>query len=79
MLEIYAQRRARLRELIIARKLGGLLILLDANRYYLSGFELHDVQVDESAGCLLIMANGEDRLFTDARYLDTARRLWSED
>ena len=79
MLEIYAQRRARLRELIIARKLGGLLILLDANRYYLSGFELHDVQVDESAGCLLIMADGEDRLFTDARYLDTARRLWNED
>ena len=76
MLKIYAQRRARLRELIIAQKLAGLLVLLDANRYYLSGFELHDVQVDESAGCLLLMADGEDWLFSDARYLDTARRLW---
>ncbi len=46
--------------------------------YYLSGFELHDVQVDESAGCLLVQLNGEDWLFSDARYLDTARRLWDE-
>ena len=78
MLEIYAQRRERLRVLMDRAGLSALLVLLDANRYYLSGFELHDPQVDESAGCLLIQTNGQDWLFTDARYLDTARRLWDE-
>ena len=76
MLEIYAQRRERLRVLMDRAGLSALLVLLDANRYYLSGFELHDPQVDESAGCLLIQTNGQDWLFTDSRYLDTARRLW---
>lgn len=74
--EAYAQRRDRLRELLHGQGLSAMLVSLDANRFYLSGFELHDVQVDESAGCLLIQADGKDRLFTDARYLDAAKRLW---
>lgn len=79
MPNIHEQRRERLRELLRREGLAALLISLDANRYYLSGFELHDVQVDESAGYLLIQASGADWLFSDARYLDTARRLWDED
>ncbi len=78
MLKIYAQRRENLREIMSGAGLSALLVILDANRYYLSGFELHDVQVDESAGCLLLQKSGEDWLFTDSRYLDTARRLWDE-
>ena len=78
MLQVYAQRREKLRQVMAGAGLSALLVLLDANRYYLSGFELHDVQVDESAGCLLIRTNGEDWLFTDSRYLDTARRLWDQ-
>jgi Xaa-Pro aminopeptidase len=78
MLQIYERRREKLRELMAGAGLSALLVLLDANRYYLSGFELHDVQVDESAGYLLVQSNGEDWLLTDARYLDTARRIWNE-
>ena len=78
MRQVYAQRREKLRQVMAGAGLSALLVLLDANRYYLSGFELHDVQVDESAGCLLIRTNGEDWLFTDSRYLDTAKRLWDK-
>ena len=78
MLQVYARRREKLREIMAGAGLSALLVLLDANRYYLSGFELHDVQVDESAGCLLIQTNGQDWLFTDSRYLDTAKRLWDK-
>lgn len=74
--QVFAQRRERLRALMFDRRLDALLVSLDANRYYLSGFELHDPQVNESAGRLLVCANGKDWLFTDARYLDAAKRLW---
>ena len=50
-----------------------------ANRFYLSGFELHDVQLNESAGRLVICADGGDWLCTDARYKDAAARLWDQD
>lgn len=78
MTNIHQHRRERLRELLAREGLSALLVSLDANRYYLSGFELHDVQVDESAGYLLVQSSGEDWIFTDSRYLDTARRLWDE-
>lgn len=69
-----------------------LLILHPANRYYLSGFELHDGQCNESSGCLLIRANGPDWLLTDARFTEVkpaatgpmgiptsmARRAWKK-
>jgi Xaa-Pro aminopeptidase len=59
--------------------LAGLLVTLDANRFYLSGFALHDPQADESAGCLAILANGADWLCTDGRFFDAARRVWEEE
>jgi len=73
------QRRERARELMVQRGLAALLISLPANRYYLSGFELHDPQPNESSGYLLLLEDGEDLLFTDSRYLEAARRLWKED
>lgn len=45
----YAARRDRLRQLMRARGLDALLVSHAANRFYLSGFELHDVQLNESA------------------------------
>ena len=76
---VYERRRERLRELMHERKIAALLVSHAANRYYLSGFELHDPQLNESAGRLLIMADGKDWICTDARYLDAARRLWDSD
>lgn len=76
---IFEARREKLRRLMHKADLSALLVTLDANRYYLSGFELHDAQVNESSGCLIIMADGKDWLCTDPRYLDAARRLWDEE
>lgn len=70
------QRRNNVRQLMHKEQIEALLICLPANRYYLSGFELHDPQPNESSGYLLLRANGEDLLYTDSRYLDAARRLW---
>ncbi|MDR2892790.1 MAG: Xaa-Pro peptidase family protein [Deltaproteobacteria bacterium] len=75
--EEFAARRENLRRILKEEKLGALLVTLDANRYYLSGFELTDGQSDESAGCLLITAQGKDWLCTDARYEEAALRLWN--
>ena len=74
----YAARREKLRRLMHAENLGALFVTLDANRYYLSGFELHDHQIDESSGFLLINKNGNDWLCTDSRYHDAAKRIWDE-
>ena len=41
------QRRERLRALMREQGIEALLISHAANRYYLSGFELHDVQLNE--------------------------------
>ena len=76
---VYEKRRERLRELMHEQKIAALVVSHAANRYYLSGFELHDPQLNESAGRLVIMADGKDWICTDARYLDAARRLWDED
>ncbi|MDR2502810.1 MAG: Xaa-Pro peptidase family protein [Deltaproteobacteria bacterium] len=76
--EIYAARRGLARRKMAEQRLGGLLVTLDANRYYLSGFELHDPQANESSGCLLLLPGGEDWLCTDPRYEEAARRLWPE-
>ena len=47
--EVYAARRERVREKMRAKGLDGLLVAHAANRYYLSGFELHDAQCNESS------------------------------
>ncbi len=77
--EVYAARRERVREKMRAKGLDGLLVAHAANRYYLSGFELHDAQCNESSGLLLLRPDGNDWLLTDSRYLDAARRLWPEE
>lgn len=76
MLDRYAARRERLRERLMTADMPALLVSHAANRYYLSGFELHDPQCNESAGYLCVTADGRDILLTDARYRDAALRLW---
>lgn len=76
---MYARRRDRLRRLMAARGLDALLVSRAANRFYLSGFELHDPQCNESAGRLVITADGGDWLATDSRYTDAAARLWDRE
>lgn len=76
---VYAARREKLREMLVNRKLGAMLVTLDANRYYLSGFELHDHQTNESSGCLIISADGRDWLCTDPRYEEAAGKLWDKE
>ena len=75
----FTRRREALRPLLHAKKLEALLVSLDANRFYLSGFELQDHQVNESAGCLVVQSDGDDWLCTDARYDVAAKRLWDHD
>lgn len=72
----FEERREKLRRLMRKASLGALLVTLDANRFYLSGFELHDAQINESSGCLIVTADGKDLLCTDPRYEDAAKRLW---
>ena len=74
--DIYALRRDRLRALLRRKGLDAVLIRYAANRFYLSGFELHDTQLNESSGSLIISADGRDWLVTDPRYEAEAGRLW---
>lgn len=73
---IYAERREQLRKKLIEKKLDLLVVSSPANRFYLSGFELHDPQPNESSGLLLLSASGEDWLLTDSRYALAAEKLW---
>ena len=75
---VFAGRRDRLRAALAAMGHDALLVSHAANRFYLSNFELHDPQCNESAGYLVVTADGDDYLFTDARYRDAALRLWPE-
>lgn len=74
--KVFENRRERLRALMREKGLDALLVSHAANRFYLSGFELHDVQLNESSGRLIVTSSGRDWLCTDSRYLDAARRLW---
>ncbi len=64
----FENRREALRAAVRERGLWGLLVTQAANRFYLSGFELHDTQCNETAGWLLVCADGRDTLITDPRY-----------
>lgn len=75
---IYRTRREGIRRAMRTMGLDALFVSHAANRFYLSGFELHDPQCNESAGYVLLTANGDDWLCTDARYTDAAKRLWDE-
>lgn len=74
--KIYSQRRERLREKLSVKGIDALVVSSAPNRFYLSGFELHDSQPGESSGILVICANGEDWLLTDSRYDLAAKKLW---
>ncbi|MGN1038985.1 MAG: M24 family metallopeptidase [Mailhella sp.] len=77
--ETYALRREKLRRLMHEEDLQALIISQPANRFYLSGFELHDCQCNESSGCLIIMKDGKDWLCTDSRYEEAAAQLWERE
>lgn len=66
----------RARQELIHAGLEAMLVTHPANRFYISGFELHNPQPNESAGTIILMADGKHWLCTDARYLDAAKRLW---
>lgn len=76
---IYQKRRENLRKLLAKDKLDALLVSHPANRFYLSGFELHDGQCNESSGHLLITTKGDDYLCTDSRFYEVAKNLWDEE
>ncbi|MCT4627663.1 aminopeptidase P family protein [Halodesulfovibrio sp.] len=78
MIQIYKARRDKLRALMDEKGIEALFISHEANRFYLSGFELHDGQKNEYAGYLFITKDGKDWLFTDPRYQDAAKRLWDD-
>ncbi|MBL0715170.1 MAG: aminopeptidase P family protein [Desulfosarcina sp.] len=65
---LHPQRIERLREALKTSGLDALLILIEANRRYLSGYTAEDGQFDETAGALLI---SDDHLLlaTDSRYV----------
>lgn len=73
---VFQARRERLKQRLREKNLPGLLVSHAANRYYLSGYELHDPQCNETAGWLVITPDGRDYLLTDSRYKDAARRVW---
>lgn len=58
---------SRLRRVLKAKGLDGLLITHPANRRYLSGFQPDDGQFGESSGALLVTAN-DAIILTDFRY-----------
>ncbi len=76
---VYKARRERLRLLLQENNLDALLVSNETNRYYLSGFELHNGQCNETSGYLIIDKDGDDLLCTDPRFLLAAQSLWKED
>lgn len=75
----YFTRRETLRQKLAEEKLDALLVTYPTNRFYLSGFELHDGQCNESSGHILVQKNGRDILFTDSRFYEAAKSLWNEE
>jgi len=70
------KRCEKVRQAIIKAGLDAMIVSHPASRFYVSGFELHNPQANESAGTVIVMADGNHWLCTDARYLDAAKRLW---
>lgn len=79
MQNCYTHRREKIRQKLEKENLQALLVSYPTNRFYLSGFELHDGQCNESSGHILIQQNGKDILFTDSRFLEVAKTLWQEE
>lgn len=79
MTDMHTQRRDKLRDKLKHKGLAGLLVSSPANRFYLSGFELHDPQCNESAGMLVITTSGRDWLLTDPRFETAAAKIWPKE
>lgn len=79
MENIFRRRRDKARKELLRRGLDAFLVASPANRFYLSGFELHDPQPDESSGYIVLSASGDDWLATDSRYELAAKTLWPAD
>lgn len=75
----YHHRLQALKILMQEHNVPALFITHPANRFYLSGFELHDGQCNESSGCLLVQAKGQDWLLTDSRFREEAQGHWPID
>ena len=69
---IIQQRITSIRKALAAEKLDALMVSVQENRYYLSGFTGEDTQFDESAG-ILIISDRHLVLATDGRYETQAR------
>lgn len=67
------QRITAVRQKLIEIEVDTLMVSIDANRHYLSGFHAEDGQFDETAGVLLITADAL-LLATDPRYVEAAHR-----
>ncbi|WP_291321022.1 aminopeptidase P family protein [Desulfonatronospira sp.] len=78
MQESRALRRQKLKMNMAEKEVEAIIITSPANRYYLSGFELHDPQCNESAGYLLITPD-RDYLLTDPRYLEEGKEFFSDE
>ena len=72
MNSIISHRIDRIRQALTANKLDALMVSVQENRYYLSGFTGEDTQFDESAGVLIITGK-HLVLATDSRYALQAR------
>ncbi len=65
--DMHQHRLSEIRSRMQENNLDALLVLIEENRRYLSGFTGEDHQFDESAGALLI-TNGHQILATDSRF-----------
>ncbi|MBU1052510.1 MAG: Xaa-Pro peptidase family protein [Proteobacteria bacterium] len=73
MKSIILNRILRIKEIISEKNLDTLMVMVGENRRYLSGFQGHDSQFDESSGVLFISKAGLI-LATDSRYEEQAIR-----
>ncbi len=76
---IYQARRDKLREKMSVLGIDALMVSYAPNRYYLSGFELHDGQCNETSGYLIIAKDGNDLLCTDSRYDLASQEVWDKE
>jgi Xaa-Pro aminopeptidase len=73
MQNIEAERLSRIRKRMAEQQIDALLVLVEQNRRYLSGFTGEDHQFDESSGALLITPDAQV-LATDSRFELQAQR-----
>lgn len=70
--KVHERRMEKLRSQMAGMELDALLVSIEENRRYLSGFKGEDTQFDESAGVLLICRDSMF-LLTDSRFEEQAR------